>query len=770
MKLTKESQVTFDNKSIIVDGKRCFPVMGEMHFSRYPHKYWKEELFKIKSGGVDIVSLYTIWIHHEETEGEFDFTGDKNLRAFLEDVQRTGLYCFLRIGPWAHGEARNGGFPDWLLDKEKTNGFRTRTNDEEYLHYVKTFYEKIFEQVKGLFIKDGGPIIGIQIENEYGHVGGQTGEEGEEHMKTLYNMAREIGFDAPLWTATGWGGAVTGGLLPVMGGYCEAPWDQRLTEIEPSGNYVFTPERNDHNIASDHGLGYGITFDMNKFPYLTAELGGGLQVTEHRRPVASSEDIGAMSLAKLGSGCNLLGYYMYHGGTNPYGKYTTLMESKETGYPNDLPVLSYDFNAPIKEYGQLTDTYREIRLLSSFVHDFGSDLCDMNLVMQKENSENPEDLETLRTSVRYHKEEINNEEIPSGYLFVNNYQRRYEMASHKGVELKAYDENEKVLVNFPGKINIENGDYFFLPFNMKIGEKALLKTAFATPFCILNNSPKQGKKTYVFYKACAAKEPSFDIKGDLDGNIIAVISRNEALYSQKITISGKDYLVFSENDIVLSENGYDMLVNVNDDEGFEEPEVGTFYIYPDLNCIPESFHKVAKEIELGENLRKVGFINMADFTEYAFDYSLYSSISYNIMPKAKIMSAADNSKEAVLVKDKERNCYNLHIEGIEENMEDVFLRIGYSGNHGGMFGENDFRADSFYTGQKWEIGLKRFLDRDCKLHNTTRRPDTFSAEFAITPLYENAPKYLQSWPEMENGKACRIDSLEVICQYRIKLL
>lgn len=89
---------------------------------------------------------------------------------------------------------------------------------------------------------------------------------------------------------------MTGGLIPVMGGYCEAPWDQRLTEIEPSGNYIFTHERNNHNIGSDYGFGEGITFDISKFPYLTAELGGGLQVTHHRRPIAHFKDIGAMSV------------------------------------------------------------------------------------------------------------------------------------------------------------------------------------------------------------------------------------------------------------------------------------------------------------------------------------------------------------------------------------------------------------------------------------------------------------------------------------------
>ena len=122
MKILSDSKVGFDPISLIVDGKRVFPMMGEMHFSRYPHQYWEEELCKMKAGGIDIVSLYVIWIHHEEIHGDFDFSGDRNLRLFLETVKKCGLYAILRIGPWAHGEARNGGFPDWLLKDSVDNG------------------------------------------------------------------------------------------------------------------------------------------------------------------------------------------------------------------------------------------------------------------------------------------------------------------------------------------------------------------------------------------------------------------------------------------------------------------------------------------------------------------------------------------------------------------------------------------------------------------------------------------------------------------------
>ncbi|HPX25492.1 MAG TPA: beta-galactosidase [Treponemataceae bacterium] len=509
-----------------------FPVMGEIHYSRFPKEYWRESILKMKAGGVTVISSYVIWIHHEEEEGVWDFSGSRDLRSFINMCGECGVSLFLRIGPWCHGEVRNGGFPDWLLKKD----FTVRTNDPEYFKTVKTFYDKIYEQAQGLLLKDtslfpsGGPVIGVQIENEFGHCGGLSGPEGEEHMTTLTGMAKNAGFDVPLYTATGWGGAVTGGLIPVMGGYCEAPWDQRLTEIEPSGNYIFTHERNDHNIGSDFGFGTGITFDIQKFPFLTAELGGGLQVTRHRRPLASASDIGAMSLVKLGSGVNLLGYYMYHGGTNPLGKLSALQESRETGSINDLPQLSYDFKAPVREYGQLSQTYKELSLMTKFTADFGRELCNMKAVIPQDNPLYPTNSEDLRYSFREN-------EKGEGYVFVNNYQRHRKLKDHKNVNITTPESASRISVRFPS-IDVPDAAYFFLPYNMKIGN-GTLEYSLATPLCILQKE----KSVYVFYTAHSKAQTllaqgrvndlyKFSVKPS-DAEIIT-LTRNEALNAVKI--------------------------------------------------------------------------------------------------------------------------------------------------------------------------------------------------------------------------------------------
>lgn len=678
---------SFNSKFITKNDKPWFPIMGEFHYSRFPNKYWEESLFKIKSGGVEVVSTYVIWIHHEEIEEQYDFSGDRDLKLFIETCKKVGLKVFLRIGPWSHGEVRNGGFPDWILKKP----YEERTNDEDYLCDVKRFYQNTFNQVQGLFLKDGGPIIGIQIENEYGHCGGLQGEQGNIHIRKLTTIAKEIGYDVPLWTATGWGGAMTGDLIPVMGGYCEAPWDQRTTEIEPSVNYLFTHERNDHNIGSDLGFGAGITFDIEKYPYLTAELGGGLQVTHHRRPMVSSTDIGAMSLAKLGSGVNLLGYYVYHGGTNPKGKLSTLQESRATGYLNDLPELSYDFMAPIREYGQISEIYKEIKLLAMFLNDFGDELCKMPAIIPDNNPQVATNLTDLRISFRY----LNN----SGYVFINNYQRRQTMSEHNDFTVQIPLENE--IINFPC-VDIKDKDYFFYPFNMKL-KNSMIKTATATPLCKIENNENTA---YFFY---TDNKPQFEVINKSDKDKIIVISKDDALNSWKL-LNGK-HLIISNSTIIETNEGVSILA-------FDDIIIKVF---PPLKSIPN------------------GFIFQGNCNEFSV---------YNY----KIIKKTGNVTSELMDENSEKSLYKILIE-VDNDVNDWFLNINYNGNSARIYIDNELVADNFWTGETWQIGLKRF-----------NFPKEISLE--ISPLFSTDKVFLENTIKMINEKACSLDSISIIAEYQ----
>ena len=426
----KKEIYSYNSEYLTCNGSPILPIMGEFHFSRYPEKEWRSALENMKLGGVEIAATYVFWIHHEEAEGEWDFSERRNLKAFLNCCREVGMKVWLRIGPWAHGECRNGGFPDWLVEKERRGELTLRTDDPQYLRYVDVFFTKIAEQADGYMHKDGGPVIGIQIENEYGHAGGPSDrEEGMAHMRTLRAMAENKGLTAPYFSATGWGGAyVPESFLPVLGGYVDAPWANHTHELAASENFLFQPFHDDANIASDFAEGQsGFTFDTSKSPYLTAELGGGLQVTAHRRTYPYPEDIEAQTICMLGAGANLIGYYMYHGGVNPDGKYSTLQESKATGYANDLPVKSYDFQTCLRENGLPSESYYRLRKHHVFIKNTEELLAPAKAYLP-ENIPGPagaEDMETLRAAFRY------NEAADCGFLFINNHQRKRKMTEKR---------------------------------------------------------------------------------------------------------------------------------------------------------------------------------------------------------------------------------------------------------------------------------------------------------------------------------------------------
>ena len=497
----------WNSKYLTRDGAPFTPTMGEFHYHRYPAGGWEKELRKMKAGGIDIVSTYVFWYVHEPEEGKFDFSGQRSLRGFLEACKAVGLRAFVRLGPWCHGEARLGGMPEWMHKKD----FTPRTNDEGYFAYVDRLYRRIYEECRGLEDRDGGPVIGYQLENEYGHCGGSG---GNDHIDRLYDIARAAGFDAPYYTATGWGGAFIGShCLPVMGGYADAPWDPQLTRLPPNSNFVFSPVRNDASIASDFGTEHGLTFDKEKYPFITCEMGGGLQPTFNRRPVCSGDDAAAMAMVKLGSGANLLGYYMYHGGTNPG---YDMQESRKAGDYCELPELSYDFMAPLGEYGTVNPQYGTLRLWGLFMRDFGGLLAPAEPVFPDGAARKPDDLTSPNWCYRV--------KDGSGFVFVNNHQRLCNRAPQRFTP-------DIPGVSFP-EITLADGQYAIYPFNMPVPGGRIV-SAKATPLCLLN-----GKTTVLW----ADGDPCCVTEGSPD---IVILTRGEALNASKLSFDGKDCLVIA---------------------------------------------------------------------------------------------------------------------------------------------------------------------------------------------------------------------------------
>ncbi|MGW4869807.1 beta-galactosidase [Streptomyces chartreusis] len=455
-------------------GRPWFPVSGEFHYTRCPAGEWEEELLKMKAGGVTAVASYVIWIHHEETEGRVRFGGDRDLRRFAELCARHGLDFIPRIGPWSHAEVRNGGLPDWLLARDCT----PRTDDPAYLALVRDWFAAIAGQLRGLDRAHGGPIVAIQIENElYDQPG---------HLLTLKRMAQAAGLSAPLWTSTAWGGVrlPPDELLPLYGGYPEAFW----TEADGGWpdtcrkHFFFTHRRDDEGIGADLRpttvRGGDPDALADRFPWATCELGGGMAVAYHRRPRLEAADIGALALTKIGCGSVWQGYYMFHGGTNPLGERSTLQESHATGYPNDLPVLTYDFQAPLGEYGQYRPSYDELRLQHLLLADHGHLIAPMESVLPERLPEGQLDRDTLRWAVRADGD--------SGFLFVNNHQPHEPLPDRPDTSFTVEFPGDTQALTLPATpVTVPAGAYFCWPLRLDVAG-VRLDWATAQPVCTVD--------------------------------------------------------------------------------------------------------------------------------------------------------------------------------------------------------------------------------------------------------------------------------------------
>ena len=491
-------EVKWDAHSLIVDGKRVVPAMGEVHYSRIPDDEWEAEVKKMKEDGVTIIATYVFWNHIEEQEGIFRWDGQRNLRRFIEICQQEGLPVVLRLGPFCHGEVRNGGIPDWVF----TKGCKTRDENPVFLSFVERLYRQIFTQLQGLQWKDGGPVMAAQFDNEYrGH---------GSYLMALKRIAQKIGFDLPFYTRTGWPELATpvpfGEMLPLYGDYADGFWERSIEET--AGNYYkafnFKAFRSSTAIATEQ-LGEQkerLNKGDEQYPYFTCELGGGMMTAYHRRPYIYPEDAYSMAVVKLGSGSNLLGYYMYHGGTNPEGL-TYLNETQRTVATNynDLPVKTYDFQAPLNEFGQKNPQYYLLRKLHLFMQDWGGVLAPMEAGFPCSQDIAKGDDSFLRWSYRA--------KDGSGFIFINNYERLQNVSAKKNVKLEACGVKLPQLTIPAGTIcifpvNIEGIKYATAQLVAKRNGKVYLEqikgipTTLAIGHKVLKNLKPKGPETPVY--------------------------------------------------------------------------------------------------------------------------------------------------------------------------------------------------------------------------------------------------------------------------------
>jgi beta-galactosidase len=747
-----------NSRYLTLDGKPWFPVMGEFHFTRFSEAHWEEEILKMKAGGVGIISTYVFWIHHEEIEGRFEWSGRRDLRRFVELCAKHGLYVWIRVGPWAHGESRNGGFPDWLMDKRST-----RQNDPEYLSYVRRFYGEIGQQVKGLFWKDGGPIIGVQIENEY-H--GRGPGKGSEHMLTLLGLAKETGLDAPFYTATAWDAAEvpSKGMLPVFSGYADAFWSRKIDELPPNANFFFSRIRSDENVGDDlRSKRPDLDARYDFYPFLTAEMGAGMEQAYHRRPAMSASDTAAMMLVKLGSGVTLYGYYMFHGGTNPDGEKSTLQESQATGYPNDVPLKSYDFQAPLGEFGQINPSFRDVKVLNLFLRQFGTQLASTTSYFPEHMPRSKKDTSTPRAAARIEGER--------GFVFINNYQRTYPLPARKKfqVELKMPSQTMKVPRN---GVDIPSGAYTIWPVNFEMGG-VTLRYATAQLLCKLDDP-----RTYVFF-AWPGIAPEFAFE---DANVdsieapgaqierapghislsgmqvgtetsvrirtrnqgimqIVVLSREQARDAWMASVGGRERVVLTPADVFFEEDRVHVRAS--------DPSALKLGIFPKLEGTPTGFMATGKDGIFEQYETHVRPESMAATVEQVKEANPQPPVRMG-KEVAAVPGEADFEGAAR---------WSIHIPVVKSPaVKNVFLRLSYEGDIARIYSGGKLLTDDFFKGTPWTVGLDSIMSREAD-------PEL---ELRILPLRQDAPIYLPAGTRPvfpASGEVARLGKVLVIPEY-----
>ncbi len=694
------------------DGKPWLPVMGEFHFSRYPEPGWEEEILKMKAAGVQIVSSYIFWNHIEEAKGVFDWTGQRDLRRFAELCQKHGMYLFVRIGPWVHGESRYGGLPDWVV-KEST----PRTTDPRFLGFVASFYDEIGKQLKGLLWKDGGPVIGVQIENEYG---GSPPNGGPAYILKLKRMADAAGMDVPLYTVTGWDDAVwpPGEVLPVYGGYPDAAWDPKPGRLSPGEVYLF---RFHSRISGDMGvIGASRTETPQPqtdphTPFLTAEVGSGMQITYHRRPLVSADDAAAIVPVMIGSGVNMLGYYMFQGGENP-DSLGPLNESKSTGYPSDLPVKNYDFVAPLSEYGRERPSYRDLKLFNYFLNDFGPELAPMAVHAPAILPAGPSDSSTVRVAARTRGD--------SGFIFLDNHVRYLDMPAHKRVQFRLRLPSGPMLV--PTRpVDVPPDSYFVWPVNMDL-DGLRLRYSTAQPFCRV----VRGRTVLYVFFAMPGISPEFSFAPDaltsmrvnegikeessnqilvtavepstrvvFEGNLpqgkrlqVIVLTREQAQSATRVSLEDGDHLVLSPQEVYSDGRSMTLLALPKPDFDFS--------VWPSLASTQGSSLRVEPQQDDGifktyRSLGKARTIAVSWAPEKSVKPMAVSLSDPATVPPAEEIAAAPRWR------------VRLPPDAFV-GVSDLFLKVEYQGDIARLSAAGHLLTDDFYTGMPWCIGLDRF--------------------------------------------------------------
>lgn len=314
-------------QNFLLNGEEVRIISGAMHYFRVPRKYWRDRLLKIKACGFNTIETYTAWNLHEPEEGKFDFSNNLDLKAYLDLINELGMYAIVRPGPYICSEWEFGGFPWWLL---KYDDIELRCMNERYLEKVDAYFDKLIPIIASCQIDKGGSVIMVQVENEYGSYG-----DDHEYIRYIAAGLRARGITTELFTSDGdCDFMLEGGTVPEIFKTCNF------------GSRASGARKNLKKFQEDS-------------PFMCMEYWNGWfdhwGEKHHARDAEDSAKC-LREILELGGSVNV---YMMHGGTN-FG-FMNGANCPDNEY--QPTVNSYDDDAPINEYGGLTEKYNLFKKL-----------------------------------------------------------------------------------------------------------------------------------------------------------------------------------------------------------------------------------------------------------------------------------------------------------------------------------------------------------------------------------------------------------------------
>ena len=300
-----------------LDGKPFQIISGAIHYSRVPRAYWRDRLKKARAMGLNTVETYVFWNEHETAPGQFDFSGQKDVAEFIREAQQEGLYVILRPGPYVCAEWEFGGYPAWLL---RDPAMVVRTSNPEFIAAAGRWLHRLGQELAPLQIGNGGPIIAVQVENEYGSFGSD-----HAYMEQIHHLLLDSGFDrAMLYTADG-ASVLDKGSLP------ELPAVINFGTGDAKSDFAILAKArpNGPKMCGEYWDGW---FD---------HWGAKHEVTDAARQAAELQ-----WMLEQGYSVNL---YMFHGGTS----FGWMNGANSNGKNYEPDTTSYDYDAPVSESGEL---------------------------------------------------------------------------------------------------------------------------------------------------------------------------------------------------------------------------------------------------------------------------------------------------------------------------------------------------------------------------------------------------------------------------------